>query len=90
MDVRVVRGGKGVEGIGKVRGEVELGKSISTIGMLVVASRIGDKFNSKKENWENDKTNIFSYIWVMGIEVVMEVSILTGHAEGPLSSSKSL
>ena len=79
-----------MEGIGEVRGEVELGKSISTIGVLVVASRIGDKFSLEKENWENDKSNIFSDIWVLGIEDVMEVSILTGKLEGPLSSSKSL
>ena len=37
-----------MEGIGEVKGEVELGTSISIIGVLVVASIIGDKFNSEK------------------------------------------
>ena len=41
-----MQGGKGAEGIGEVRGEIELGTSISTTGVLVVASRIRDKFNS--------------------------------------------
>ena len=89
-DVEVVQGAKEVEGIGEVRGEVELGTSISTEGVLVVASRIGDKFSSEKENWENYESNIFSNIWVLGIEYVMEVSILTCQVEGSLSSSKSL
>ena len=79
-----------MEGIGEVRGEVYLGTSIRTEGVMVVASRIGDKFNSEKENWENDESNIFSDIWVLGIEYVIEVSILTGQVEGSIYSSKSL
>ena len=55
MDIWEVRGGEGVEGIYEVRGEVDIGTSISTKGVLVVASRIGDKFNSEKENCENDE-----------------------------------
>ena len=50
MYVGVLRDNKGVGRIYESRGEVGLGTSISTIGNLVVASRIGDKFNSEKEN----------------------------------------
>ena len=50
MNVGVLRGNKRVERIDEVRGEVGLGTSISTTGVLVVASRIGFKFNSEKEN----------------------------------------
>ena len=40
-----MRGGKGVEGIGEERGGVELSTSNSIEHVLVVASRIPDKFN---------------------------------------------
>ena len=46
----MVGGAKGLEGIVEVRGEVELGTSIINVGVLVIDSRIGDKFNSEKEN----------------------------------------
>ena len=41
-----MRGDKEVEGICEVRGEVDLGTSISTKGVMVVASRIRDTFSS--------------------------------------------
>ena len=76
-DVEVVQGANEVEGKGEVRGEVYLGTSISTEGVLVVSSRIGDKFSLEKENRENDEYKIFSDIWVLEIEYVIEISILT-------------
>ena len=42
---------KEVEGISEVRGEVYLGTSISTEGVLVVSSRIGDKFSLEKRKF---------------------------------------
>ena len=39
-----------MERIDEARGEVGLGTLISTMGELVVASRIGFKFSSDKEN----------------------------------------
>ena len=45
-----MQGGKGVEGIGEGRGEIELGTSISIARVLVVASIIRDIFNLEKEN----------------------------------------
>ena len=45
-----MRGSNQVERIDEARGEVGLGTLISTARMLVVASRIGFKFNSEKEN----------------------------------------
>ena len=50
MNVGVLQGNKRVERIDEVRGEVGLGTSTSTIGVILVASRIKDKFNSEKEN----------------------------------------
>ena len=49
MDVGLLWVDNGVEIIDEVMGEVKLGTSTSTVGMLVVASRIGFKFNSEKE-----------------------------------------
>ena len=47
-DVGVVWGGDKVEIIGEVRGEIELGTSISNEGVLVVSIRIRDKLILEK------------------------------------------
>ena len=58
-----MRGVKEVKEIGEARGEVYLGTSISTKGVLVVASGIGNKFNRKIGKMMNQKYSQITQCW---------------------------